>query len=78
MTQGGGSNAGDELRNDPTAGSERTEGRPSDVPPATPDDKGRPAATRDEPGDEPRTDRTVAPEEEGEEPATEHAPGSDL
>jgi hypothetical protein len=58
---------------------ERTEGRPSGTAPATPDDTGRPDAVRDDTsGMSTDTDETVAPEEKGEEPETEHAPGSDL
>jgi len=60
-------------------GNERTEGRPSDVPPATTDDTGRPDVMRDTPAGTPAgTEGTIAEEEKGGEPETEHAPGSDL
>lgn len=62
-----------------TDADERTDGRPSRIEPATPADTGRPAAVRDTAGGDPGgTEGTVAPEEEGAEPGTEHAPGGDL
>ena len=57
---------------------ERTEGRPSEVPPATPADTGRPDPVREGSTGTAGTEGTVAPEERGEEPETEHAPGADL
>lgn len=60
---------------------ERTDGRPGDAGPATPDDAGRPSVVRvntSGTGSEPGAHDTVAPEEQGEHPETEHAPGSDL
>jgi len=54
----------DEIRG---PGDERRDGRPSDGPLETP-----------KPADGARSAPTVAPEEEGGSPSTEHAPGGDL
>ena len=66
----------------PSAAEERGDGRPSGVPAATGANvEGRPASVRDATPDQvPPADAvpTVAPEERGETPATEHAPGADL
>ena len=58
------------------AGNERNEGRPAGTPAATEADRGRPEPARED--STPDAATTVAPEERGEEPETEHAPGSDL
>ena len=58
------------------AGNERNEGRPAGTPAATEADRGRPEPVRED--STPDAATTVAPEERGEEPETEHAPGSDL
>lgn len=63
-------------------GAERGDGRPSGVPGRTGEHlEGRPSDVREaSPRDVPPADdvRTIAPEEEGETPETEHAPGADL
>jgi hypothetical protein len=59
------------------AGNERNEGRPTGTPKASEADRGRPEPVREDATPE-RPDTTVAPEEQGEAPETEHAPGSDL
>jgi hypothetical protein len=67
------------LHDDTKPDTERTDGRPSDTPPATAADTGRPESLRDTPAGTPAgTEGTVAEEEQGAEPDTEHAPGSDL
>jgi hypothetical protein len=64
------------------AGGERGDGRPAGVPAGSGDDlEGRPATVREaSPERVPAADEvpTVAPEERGETPETEHAPGADL
>lgn len=63
-------------------GTERGDGRPSGVPGTTGGHvEGRPSVVREAaPTDVPPAEevRTVAPEEEGETPETEHGPGADL
>lgn len=74
MTQGG--MTGDQ-ESGAEAGNERNDGRPTGTPAATEQDRGRPEPVREGSDPEP-ADRTIAPEEQGEEVGTEHAPGSDL
>jgi hypothetical protein len=79
--RGTGSGGGNE---DPgsSGGEERGDGRPSGVPGGAGENaEGRPANARDASPDQvPSADAvpTVAPEERGETPETEHAPGADL
>lgn len=84
MTQGGHGSGEPEAiggENVAEAGGERSDGRPAGVPGgADVDPEGRPEIARNAPvasssgGAAP----TEPPEEQGEEPATEHSPGSDL
>lgn len=64
------------------AGNERGDGRPAGVPhTAGTEPEGRPTGVVEAPvaGSSPADEApTIAPEEKGAEPATEHAPGSDL
>jgi len=59
------------------AGNERNDGRPTGTPAATEEDLGRPEEVREE-SDAEAPGATIAPEEKGEAPETEHAPGADL
>lgn len=71
-----------ERRDVDREGRERSEGRPSGVPDAAGSSaEGRPSEVADaRPGSVPdqHAAPTEAPEEQGEQVATEHAPGSDL
>lgn len=80
MNQGGTGSGPERTGNESDAAAvERTDGRPTDVGPATPHDSGRPSVARTNTGGpDAETAQTVAPEEKGEEPETEHAPGGDL
>lgn len=62
------------------AGNERSDGRPAGVPSSAGDrPEGRPETVESAtPAGSGGDVETVAPEEKGEAPATEHAPGSDL
>ena len=58
---------------------ERADGRPEGAPAVTPADTGRPSELRDaSAATSTRGEETEAAEEQGDQPATEHAPGADL
>ena len=81
LTEGAGT-SGAGRRGVDEQGAERGDGRPSGVPGTTGEHvEGRPSVVRDaSPTGVPSAAdvETVAPEEDGETPETEHAPGADL